>query len=138
MWKTCRDVNIKNVTLYSDISSVLLLSIWLFPVLLLLIILLTIYWTNREAYPNQSVLFYVVKQWVFRNEPYLIQYVDPSREISSQTFNIKNVVAEGKIAERGEASILSLNSIFSYTHCSLLDWLDWTRCRSDYNWTRSG
>lgn len=57
------------------------------------------------------------------------QYIDPSREVPSKTFNIKNVAAVRAelIAERAETSVLFLNSIFDQTHSSVLDGLVWTR-----------
>lgn len=71
---------------------------------------------------------YVRKRQVFRSGQKLNVYIGPSREISSKTFKMKNVDAlEAEfIAERAEASVLFLQSIFDHTHISMLDGLVWT------------
>lgn len=66
--------------------------------------------------------------------------IDPSREVPSKTFDIKNVgaVRAELIAETDETIVLFLNSIFDQTHSSVLDRLVWTRSGAGLGQIRSG
>lgn len=68
------------------------------------------------------------------------QCIDPSREVLSKTFNIKNVdaVRAQLIDERAEISVLFLNSTFDQTHSTMLDGIVWTRSGAGLGQTRAG